>query len=309
MEDSSKIRVAILGGDLAGILVLRGLLRYPHIVVDIYDSKSTFSEEGLAFEFPYTVQKALYAIDPCLNQCLDRAGAVAESTEAYHASGVYTESGGARYPPDLYVPNSIVGRPELLSQLTAGLPQRAVHLNARVTSIRDDNGGEGVVLVFANGSQKRYDVLVGSDGTDGLSRKYVLGVDNRKLQLEHTGFWSLHLRVPLERAQEAIGREFLDPNKPKQVRWVGDGIFMQHDLLNNGHDVQVAVYAQLDPTPIDPKSIDPKSRGGPATPLLTQEELESSMALLEPGDFEGVFSTLKSEACKGIVKVCSCPFL
>ncbi|RYO86788.1 hypothetical protein DL763_006578 [Monosporascus cannonballus] len=298
MGDTSKIRVAILGGDLAGILVLRGLLRYPHIVVDIYDSESSFSKEGLAFEFPYTVQKALYAIDPSLNQCLDRAGAVSESMEAYHASGGYTESGGARYPPDLYVPNSIVGRPELLSQLTADLPRRAVHLNARVTSIRDDNGGEGVVLVFANGSQERYDVLVGSDGTDGLSRKYVLGVDNPKLQLEHTGFWSLHLRVPLARAQEAIGTEFLDPSKPKQVRWVGDGIFMQHNLLNDGRDVQVTVYAQLDPAPIDPKS-----RGGPATPLLTPDELESSMALLEPGDFEGVFSTLKSEACKGIVKL------
>ncbi|RYP71319.1 hypothetical protein DL771_004896 [Monosporascus sp. 5C6A] len=296
MGDSSNIRVAILGGDLAGILVLRGLLRYPHIVVDIYHSESTFSKEGLAFEFPYTVQKALYAIDPSLNQCLDRAGAVAESKVAYHASGVYAEGDRARRPPDLCLPNSIVGRPELLSQLTADLPQRAVHLNARVTSIRDDNGGEGVVLVFADGSQKRYDVLVGSDGTDGLSRKYVLGADNPNLELKHTGFWSLHLQVPLERAQEAIGTEFLDPYKPKQVRWVGDGVFMQHDLLNNGRDVQVAVYALLDPTLLDPKSIS-------VTPQLTPDELKSSMALLTPKEFEELFSTLKSEVCKGIVKL------
>ncbi|RYP84216.1 hypothetical protein DL769_001239 [Monosporascus sp. CRB-8-3] len=298
MGDSSKIRVAILGGDLAGILVLRGLVRYPHIVVDIYDSESTFSKEGPAFEFPYTVQKALYTIDPSLNQCLYRAGAVAESMEAYHASGVYTESDRARHPPDLYRPNSIVGRQELLAQLTADLPQRAVHLNTRVTSIRDDNSGQGVVLVFADGSQKSYDLLVGSDGTDGPSRKYVLGADNPNLELKHTGFWSLHLQVPLERAQEAIGTEFLDPYKPKQVRWVGDGVLMQHDLLNNGRDVQVAVYAQLDPT-----QLDPKSSMTSAAPQLTPEELKSSMALLKPDEFEELFSILKSEACKGIVKL------
>ncbi|RYP48293.1 hypothetical protein DL768_005803 [Monosporascus sp. mg162] len=295
MGDSSKIRVAIMGGDLAGILLLRGLLRHPHIVVDIYDSGSTFSKEGLAFEFPYTAQKALYTIDSSLNQCLHRAGAVAESMEAYHASGVYTESDRPRHPPDLYRPSSIVGRPELLSQLTADLPQRAVHLNARVTSIRDDNGGEGVVLVFADGSQKRYDMLVGSDGNDGPSRKYVLGADNPNLELKHTGFWSLHLQVPLERAQEAIGTEFLDPSKPKQVRWVGDGIFMQHDLLNNGRDVQIALYAQLDPTQLGPRASE--------TSQLTPDELKSSMALLTPKEFEELFSNLKSEVCKGIVKL------
>ncbi|RYO94137.1 hypothetical protein DL764_007887 [Monosporascus ibericus] len=277
MGDSSKTRVAILGGDLAGILLLRGLLRYPHIVVDIYDSDSTFSKDGLAFDFPYTVQKALYAIDPSLNQCLDRAGAV------------------TRYPPDLYRPNRIVGRPELLSQLTADLPQHAVHLKAQVTSIRDDNGREGVVLAFADGSQKRYDVLVGSDGNDGLSRKYVLGADNPNLQLKHTGFWSLHLQVPIERAQEAMGTEFLDHYKPKQVRWVSDGVFMQHDLLNNGRDVQVAVYAQLDPTQLGPRCSE--------TSQLTPDELKSSMALLTPEEFEELFSNLKSEACKGIVKL------
>lgn len=298
MDDSSStIRVAILGGGLAGIAMLRGFLKYPHIAANVYETRPAFREDGSAVELSAHAQTSLYALDPSLEQCLACAGAIPTTTEVRMASGPLAgqviaancsgSGGGGSH-------KTVVGCQELLAELIAGLPPHALHFNTRITEIYEENingyhngdGAGGAVLVFADGTQKRYDVVIGADRVQGLSRKYVLGAAGPSSgpQPQPTGFWGLHVTVPVERARGALGSEFLGEGSATQTRWVGDGTFMQHELLNGGRDVQLVVYARLGDE-------------------YAEDDESPWVKLFTPDEFGQIFANCQPEVCKGIIKV------
>ena len=76
MAEAKKIRVAIIGGGLAGATLFNALLKHAHLDVDIFESAPHFSERGAAVGLSQNAQKALAEIGPQLVEALDRAGAV-----------------------------------------------------------------------------------------------------------------------------------------------------------------------------------------------------------------------------------------
>ncbi|KAI0130540.1 hypothetical protein BJ170DRAFT_594049 [Xylariales sp. AK1849] len=279
-DTSTTIRVAIMGGGLAGAALLRGLLLHPHIIVDMYESRPSFREEGPGVDLGPTAQAVLHAIDPMLDYCLDRAGAVYSSTEVRIAIG---PNAGQRIDLNGHANRGkrTVGRQDLLTELLAGVPPRRMHTNTRLTSITQGSAGNGLILTFADGTQKKYDVVIGADGVHGKTRAHVIGPDDLALNPRPSGFWGLPIKVPLERAQQAMGTEFLDPRNPRQVAWIGDGTLMQHDLLNNGREVQIITAGRFD----------------------TTDEEFAWAKLFTPEEFEDIYSQNLSEACRGIVKL------
>ncbi|KAH9897122.1 FAD/NAD(P)-binding domain-containing protein [Xylariomycetidae sp. FL2044] len=276
----STIRVAILGGGLAGAAILRGLLRYPHIAVDMYDSRPNFSEEGLGIELTQAAQDALHAIDPTLEQCLDRAGAVNSTSEIRVATGPHR---GQKIPlagrEGLF--KRTVSRQALLAELLSGIPPRMMHTNTRLSSIMDLSAGGGVLLTFADGTQKQYDVIIGADGAYGDARRLILGDDDPTAKPRYTGFWALPIRVPLERAQEAMGAGFLDPHLPRSTTWIGEGTMMRHDLQSYGNEVQITAYGRSE-IPTD----------------------EATWArIFTPDEFRDMFAKNELQACQGMVNL------
>lgn len=75
-QPPTKLKVAILGGGLAGVMLLRGLLQYDHFDVHIYESRPKFREEGAGISMAYSAVSALRSIHPSLVEALDRAGGV-----------------------------------------------------------------------------------------------------------------------------------------------------------------------------------------------------------------------------------------
>ncbi|CAJ2503420.1 Uu.00g108140.m01.CDS01 [Anthostomella pinea] len=276
----STIRVAILGGGLAGAALLRGLLRYHHIAVDIYESRPTFQEEALGLSLTDDAQDILHALDPALDQCLDRAGAVHSLLDIRIATGPNVGQRVLVAGLEGHVKKTL-GRQALLDELLKGMPPQIMHLNARIASITELTAGEGLLVTFADGSQKKYDVVIGASGFNGLARKHVLGADNPAVKLHHTGVWGLPITVPLDKAQEAMGTEFLDPGNPTQTAWIADGILMQHNLLNHGRDVQISIYVRY----YDCGEDAPWAR------------------LFSPDEFSGIFADIHSPVCQGMVKL------
>ncbi|KAI1765793.1 FAD/NAD(P)-binding domain-containing protein [Hypoxylon sp. FL1150] len=280
----STIRVAIIGGGLAGAALLRGLLRYPHIAVDMYESRPAFREEGPGLAFTTSTQAFLAAIDPELELCLDRAGAVLTSFEVRTASGPHTGRkievnglGGAGS-------KKIVGRQAFLTEMLNGVPPRMMHPGTRISSVTDLSPGQGLLLTFADGLQKKYDVVVGADGTHGFTRQLVLGADESLVQPRSTGFWSLPIKVPMRRAQQAMGTRYLDPSNPRQIGWVGDGTGMIHNLLDNGNEVEIVVYGNID------------------SPIEEDEAPGASWAkLFTPDEFQEMFASNRLPVCQGMV--------
>lgn len=60
-----NLRVAILGGGLAGATLLRGLIKHSHLHVDIFESRPEFKEEGQ--EVPRHISPRAYErlTEPC----------------------------------------------------------------------------------------------------------------------------------------------------------------------------------------------------------------------------------------------------
>lgn len=70
------IRIAIIGGGLAGASVIHALIKLPHLDVDIFEAAPVLKEAGMAIGIARNAQAALRLIGPSAEQCLDQAGAV-----------------------------------------------------------------------------------------------------------------------------------------------------------------------------------------------------------------------------------------
>ncbi|KAI0542784.1 hypothetical protein GGR58DRAFT_452018 [Xylaria digitata] len=279
IDPHSTIRVAIVGGGIGAAALLRGLLRYSHIAADIYESRPSFKEEGHAITLTAAAEEILLKLDPSLDDCLSRADAVYASTEFRIASGPYAGQ-LVDYPSLQDYRERMVDPQKLLDELLRGTPPRMIHANSRISSITEVSPGGGVILNFVGGTQKKYDIVVGADGVHGITREFVLEADDPALRPQHTGVWRLPIKVPYKRALDAMGSEFLDPHRPCQTSWIGDGIFLQHDFMGAEKDVHITAYAA-------------NSGYSP----------QGWASLLTPEEFGAVFANVPLPVCRGMVNL------
>ncbi|KAI1114125.1 hypothetical protein F5Y14DRAFT_191640 [Nemania sp. NC0429] len=275
----STVRVAIIGGGIASAALLRGLLRHSHIAADIYESQPSFRVEGPTVSLTPAAEEILLKIDPSLDDCLSRAEAVYGVTDTRLASGPY-----AGQPVDC---PSVQGQKErivdpqrFLDELLRGTPPRMIHANSPISAVTEMSPGGGVLLNFVGGQQKKYDIVVGADGVHGITREFVLGADDPATKPQHTGIWRVTIKVPYQKALDAMGPEFLDPHRPCQTSWIGEGIYLQHDLTGPERDVHITVYAV--------HSAYPSSAWA---------------SLLTPEEFGAVFARIPLPACRGMVNL------
>lgn len=80
MSSNRPIKIAIIGGGLAGATLMNALTKHPHLSCEIFESASDFSERGAAVGIAQNGQAALTEIGGSFIGVLDRAGAVSMST-------------------------------------------------------------------------------------------------------------------------------------------------------------------------------------------------------------------------------------
>ncbi|KAI0111165.1 hypothetical protein GGR51DRAFT_67825 [Nemania sp. FL0031] len=275
----STIRVAIIGGGIASAALLRGLLRHSHIAADIYESQPSFKAEGHNITLTSAAEEILVKLDPSLDDCLSRAEAVYTATDTRIAAGPY--AGHLVESPSVQdYKERMVDPQKLLDELLRGTPPRMIHASSRIASITDISPGGGVMLTFVGGTQKKYDVVVGADGVHGISREFVLGPDDPALRPQNTGVWRLPIKVPYKKALDAMGPEFLDPRRPCQTSWIGDGTYLQHDFMGPEKDVHITAYA-----------------------VNTEYSGESWASLLTPEEFSAVFASIPLPVCRGMINL------
>lgn len=75
-ENTPKIRIAVIGGGIAGTCMANGLHKQPHIDVQVYEADSEFSERGAALGLAWNAQVVLNTLIPNASEViLDKAGA------------------------------------------------------------------------------------------------------------------------------------------------------------------------------------------------------------------------------------------
>lgn len=82
MTETHSIKIAIIGGGLAGATIANGLLRHAHLDVHVFESAPEFSERGAAVGLASNAQKALGQVlgEAEAAALLDKAGAVVQAS-------------------------------------------------------------------------------------------------------------------------------------------------------------------------------------------------------------------------------------
>ncbi|KAI1148736.1 hypothetical protein F4825DRAFT_80893 [Nemania diffusa] len=275
----STIRVAIVGGGIASAALLRGLLRHSHIAADIYESQPSFKAEGHNITLTSAAEEILVKLDPSLDDCLSRAEAVYTIADTRIAAGPYAGQ-LVESPPEQDYRERMVDPQKLLDELLRGTPPRMIHASSRIASITEISPGGGVMMTFVGGTQKKYDIVVGADGVHGITREFVLGPDDPALRPQNTGVWRLSIKVPYKKALDAMGSEFLDPRRPCQTSWIGDGTYLQHDFMGPDKDVNISAYA-----------------------INSEYSTDAWASLLTPEEFGAVFASIPLSVCRGMISL------
>ncbi|KAI0435894.1 hypothetical protein F4803DRAFT_544062 [Xylaria telfairii] len=238
-----SIRIAIIGGGLAGASLIHALVKFPHLDVHIFESASAFKEAGMAIGIARNAQSALELIGPSAAQCLQRAGAVPMRGVRFMMA--YGETAGtvADEVDDVIQGKrltSIVHRADFLQELLADIPRERMHASKKLLKI-DENGP--ITLRFTDGTTHECDVLIGADGIHSVVRRLVLGENDPAASPQNSGAWFLMTLQPFGKAQVSLGKELVNMEDAREYGWAGKNAFLMHNILSDGQLVQFAIAA------------------------------------------------------------------
>ncbi|KAI1272727.1 hypothetical protein F5Y07DRAFT_378971 [Xylaria sp. FL0933] len=238
---SSSIRIAIIGGGLAGASLIHALAKFPHLDVHIFESAAAFKEAGMAIGIARNAQAALELIGPSAAQCLERAGAVPMRGVRFMLAHSETAENVADEVDDVVQGKrltSIVHRADFLQELLADTPRSRMHASKKLLRI---DGKGPLILHFTDGTTHECDILVGADGIHSVVRKLVLGENDPAASPRNSGAWFLMTLQPFDKAQSSLGKELVNIEDAREYGWAGRNAFLMHNILSGGKLVQFAI--------------------------------------------------------------------
>ncbi|TPX17863.1 uncharacterized protein E0L32_002964 [Thyridium curvatum] len=242
---SEPIRVAIVGGGIAGASLFHALLQRPHLDVHIFESAAEFKEAGAAIGVARNGLAALDLIGSSAAQCLERAGAVAQrGVRAMLAQGEFRNSmiDEARDDDGRRL-TSIVHRAAFLRELLAGAPAARMHVSKKLVRVERAGDDAPATLHFVDGTTHECDILVGADGIHSKVRKIILGEDDPAASPRNAGWWAVMALKPYAEARASFDEWLIDADNAREHAWVGDGTYLLHNVLNEGSLVQIVLCA------------------------------------------------------------------
>ena len=172
---ASNVRIAIVGGGLAGLAAANALKRFG-IAAEVFEQAPELGEIGAAVNTSPQAVKALQAIG--LGEAIAAVG--------HRSPGMYTrnmQTGeflefndrlklAERYGAPYYS----FHRADLLEALARGLDRRAIHLGHRLATVEE--ASERIGLGFDNGVRVEADYVIGADGVRSVLRQALYGDDH-----------------------------------------------------------------------------------------------------------------------------------
>ncbi|KAI0151151.1 salicylate hydroxylase [Pestalotiopsis sp. NC0098] len=235
------IRVAIIGGGLAGASLIHALIQYSHLDVHIFEAAKEFKEAGMAIGIARNAQAALDLIGPSAAQCLDRAKAVPMKgvrfilAQGEGAGTVADEVDEAVQGKRL---SSIVHRVNFLDALLADIPRDRMHASKKLQKVDQDGS---ITLTFVDGTTFECDILIGADGIHSTVRKLVLGENDPAASPQNSGAWMVMTLQPFDKAQASLGKDRVNLDDAREYGWAGHTAFLMHNLLSDGELVQFVI--------------------------------------------------------------------
>jgi salicylate hydroxylase len=204
------IRMAIVGGGLAGLAAANALARFG-IEAEVFEASPALGEVGAAVNIAPNATRALIAIG--LGEKIADVGLTSPGIYTRNMqTGEFLEFNDRRKTAArLGAPYYTFHRADLLDALASGLDRRLVHLDHRLVGIEERS--DRVELTFANGAKVEAQFVIGADGVRSVIRQALYGQDNPT----YTGqmVWRALLN------SRDVPRDVLEPTG--HIQWVGPG--------------------------------------------------------------------------------------
>ncbi|KAK2595021.1 hypothetical protein QQS21_007275 [Conoideocrella luteorostrata] len=240
---SESIRIAILGGGLAGASLLHALLDYPHLDVHIFESAAEFGEVGARIRVGRNGLAALKLIGDSAAQCLERAGAKPQMDACFMLA--QDEEGQDNVIDEARAEDgqplaSIVYRSEFLRELLAKAKTERMHAFKKLDYVEGGESGP-LTLHFKDKSTHECDILIGADGIHSTVRKIVLGPDDPAANPRYAGWWTVMTYID---GGSIIGEGPVDIEDSREYIWVGNDTYLLHSVLGRSRLVQAIIYEE-----------------------------------------------------------------
>ncbi|KAI0540063.1 hypothetical protein GGR58DRAFT_499470 [Xylaria digitata] len=207
-----KIEIAIVGGGIAGLALAAGLIKKPHISVNVYEAVAQYSDVGAGLALHSNAIRAMALLGPEVRQAyFDKALTMGEedqemATEVILAQGQYTgqlvaELGKAKG-------RKTVCRADLIDGFRALIPPSSIiNFGKRLRVITEWPAPRDpkIELTFEDGTSAFADCLLGADGIHSITRAYLLGPKHPATAPKNHDGWQIYrTMVPTEKARKQI---------------------------------------------------------------------------------------------------------
>lgn len=198
-----KIKVAVIGGGIAGLALTTQLVKNTHLDVHLFESASQFSEIGAGISFGANAVKAIQLLG--LSQEYE---GIADKVKAPYTDIWFQWRNGYT---DAYLSASIapqvgqssVHRADFLDTLIPLVPLSNVHFNKRLQHIEANE--DQATITFMDGQQIEFDYVIGSDGIHSVVRNHVLDTHQLpRIQPQFSGTWAYRGIIKFQDFKQAI---------------------------------------------------------------------------------------------------------
>jgi salicylate hydroxylase len=205
LKMDKKIRVAVIGGGIAGLALMTQLVENTHLDVHLFESASQFSEIGAGISFGANAVKAiqLLGLSQEYESIADQVKAPYTDIWFQWRNGYTDEYLSASIAPQ--VGQSSVHRADFLDRLIPLVPLTNVHFNKRVQEIEADE--EQATIHFIDGQHITFDYVIGCDGIRSVVRNHVLDSNQlARVEPQFSGTWAYRGIIKFQDFKQAIAK-------------------------------------------------------------------------------------------------------
>ncbi|GKZ26423.1 hypothetical protein AbraIFM66951_004927 [Aspergillus brasiliensis] len=221
-NNDKPLRIAIIGGGIAGVTLLLALLKHTSrqiIIPHLYEATPEFSEIGAGIAFGSNSIRAMELIDSELAAAYNQHATFQPDTGAFEKklwssyrmgmdgrgpSSNNLKAGDYLHEVHAAIARSSVHRARFLEAMTALLPPEGgyVSFGKRLVSIEEK--ADGVTVHFADGTSVSVDAVLGCDGIKSRVRQILLEGEEAANAV-FTGKYAYRGLIPMDEAVAALG--------------------------------------------------------------------------------------------------------
>jgi len=200
--------IAVIGAGIGGTAAALNLLR-AGFDVHVYEQARALREVGAGIQISPNASRVIHHLG--LGEALAKLGVrpLAFHQRRWQDGRTLLKSPlGDAVLETFGCPYYQVHRGDLLTMLTAALPQERLHVGHKLATLADS--GDGVALQFENGEERSADIVIGADGIHSAVRHALFGAE----QPRYSGGIAYRGLIPAERLRH------LDIEVTTQI-WMG----------------------------------------------------------------------------------------